>query len=462
MTQVLRIEALVDGRRFDRFNFNLLIWSFLAMLGDGYDIAALASAAPQLARSWHVATSAFAPALSASLFGILLGAPSLGYAGDRFGRRSAIIAGCAIYGVATLSTVLASGLGQLVPLRFVAGVGIGGLMPNTIALNAELAPRRLRGGLIVLMFTGITAGGAIPGFVQAWLIPAHGWQIMFWIGGLVPLVVATCLRFALPESVKYLVRRPQRRAQLLATVRRLRPDLAVAEDAQFQFEPAPPAHGSGLAQIFGDGLTWITALLWFCFASALMANYFLTSWLPLIFENHGYTPRQSGIAITCYHYGGTLGGLIVAVVLGRFGFGAVAALFLLAIPAIAAIGLSGVSFVSVTVAVLLAGLCTLGAQFGNNAASGLLYPTVFRSRGVGWALGAGRLGSVAGPLVGGLLVGMQLPLQRLFLLAAVPMAAGLIAAVSLAALCHRRFAGARLDDVPAVAGERESARGEPA
>jgi AAHS family 4-hydroxybenzoate transporter-like MFS transporter len=137
------------------------------MLADGYDIAALASAAPQLARSWHVAPKDFAPALSASLFGILFGAPLLGYVGDRFGRRTAIVVGCAIYGFGTLATVWATDLDQVVVLRFLSGIGIGGLMPNTIALNSELAPKRLRAALVVLMFTGITTGGGIPGYIQA-------------------------------------------------------------------------------------------------------------------------------------------------------------------------------------------------------------------------------------------------------------------------------------------------------
>ena len=447
MTQVLQMEELVDGQRFGRFNLTVLLWSFLAMLADGYDIAALASAAPQLARSWHIAPKAFAPALSASLFGILFGAPLLGYLGDRYGRRTAIVAGCVIYGLGTLATVWATDLDQVVALRFLAGIGIGGLMPNTIALNSELAPKRLRAALVVLMFTGITTGGGIPGYVQAWLIPHYGWQIMFWIGGLAPLLIAAGLLLALPESVKYLAMRPQRRVELLATVRRLRRDLSIADDAQFVIAPAAQSSGSGLAQIFGRGLAWVTPILWICFATALMANYFINSWLPLIFESNGFTARQSGIAISCYHYGGTIGGLLMSLVLGRFGFLAVAVMFLIAVPAIAAIGQPGISFATMVLAAALAGLCTLGAQFGNNAASGLVYPTAFRSRASGWALAVGRFGSVIGPLIGGMLIGMKLPLRQLFALASVPMLVGLGAALSLAWLCYKRGGSLRLDDL---------------
>lgn len=446
MSQTLNIDKLVNEQRFGSFNLKLLLWSFLAMLADGFDISALASAAPQLAKTWHIPAPAFGPAFSASLIGILFGAPLLGYIGDRFGRRTAIVGGCAIYGLGTLATVWASNLDQVAALRFITGIGIGGLMPNTIALNAELAPARLRATLIVLMFTGITTGSGIPGYVQAWLIPQYGWHIMFWIGGLVPLAVAAGLILNLPESVKYLASRADRRGELLSTLRRLRPDLVIAEDAQFAGTPASPAHGSGIAQIFSGALAWITPFLWVCFATALMANYFLNSWLPLLLVNNGLTASESGIATSFYHYGGTVGGLLVSLVLARFGFSAVALLFLLAVPAIAAIGVPGISYVTMASAIAAAGFCTLGAQFGNNAASGLLYPTAIRSRGVGWALGIGRFGSIVGPLLGGFLIGRKVSLPHLFMFAAIPMLIGLMASISIARLCQSRLGGVQLGD----------------
>ncbi len=447
MSQVLNLEELVDGQKFGRFNINLLIWSFLAMVADGFDLAGLASAAPELARTWHVAPKAFAPALSASLFGILFGAPLLGHAGDRFGRKTLIVTGCVVFSLGTLAMVWATNLDQVVALRVLAGVGIGGLMPNAIALNSELAPKRLRATLVVLMFTGITAGAGIPGLIQAWLIPGHGWQVMFWIGGLAPLIVAVCLLFTLPESVKFLAFKPDRHTEFLRSVRRLRRDLAISDDAQFVGAPAAQENGLGMEAIFRGSFAWITPLLWVCFASALMANFFLNSWLPLIFEGGGLTAKQSGIATSLYHSGGTIGGLLVSLALGRFGFTVIALLFLCATLAIAAIGFPGLSYMAMVSVVALSGFCTLGAQFGNNAASGLLYPTAARSSGVGWALGIGRFGSIAGPLVGGALIGMRVPTRQLFVLAAIPMVAGLIASICVARLCFQRLGGVHLDEV---------------
>src|SRR4051812_21419897 len=136
MSQVLQLDELIDGQQFGRFNINLLAWSFLAMMADGFDMAGLASAAPELARAWNIAPKDFAPALSASLFGILFGAPLLGIAGDRFGRKTLIVAGCMIFSFCTVATVWATNLHEVVVLRFITGIGLGGLMPNAIALNS--------------------------------------------------------------------------------------------------------------------------------------------------------------------------------------------------------------------------------------------------------------------------------------------------------------------------------------
>ncbi|MEP7242355.1 MAG: MFS transporter [Gammaproteobacteria bacterium] len=454
MSQTIQIDRLVDDQAISGFNIKLLLWSFLAMFADGYDISAMAFAAPELVRQWHVAPSSFGVVFSASLFGVLFGAPLLGYVGDRFGRRAAIVIGSAIFGVGTLAMMWAGSLEQMTALRFLAGIGIGGLMPNTIALNSELSPRRWRATLVVLMFTGVTLGSATPGPVAGWLVPEYGWKILFLIGGVVPLVVAGFLYFLLPESVKFLTTRPQRRAELLKTARRMRPGLTIPDDAQFVLEQTASAAASGgflgLRRIFRGGLAIITPLLWICFATTLMANFFLNNWMPLIFESNGISPKEAAIASTLYHVGGTIGGVVVSVLLNKWGFVSIAALFALAGPAIAAIGLDGISNGMLTFFAGFAGFAVLASQFGNNACAGLIYPTEARSQGAGWALGIGRIGSIVGPLVGGVLVAMKMPLQQLFLWAALPMVVGLVAAIAVARLCYVRFQGFQLDDKPAV------------
>jgi AAHS family 4-hydroxybenzoate transporter-like MFS transporter len=453
LSHIVQTDQLVDEQKIGAFNVKLLVLSWLAMFADGYDISAMAFAAPELVRQWHVPMSGFGLVFSAANFGVLFGAPLLGYVGDRFGRRVAIVIGSLIFGVFTLAMMWATNLEQMTALRFLTGIGIGGLMPNTIALNSELAPRRWRGMLVVLMFTGVTLGSGTPGPVAGWLVPEYGWKILFLIGGLVPLVAAFVLLFVLPESVKFLVSRPDRRTELLKVARRMRPDLALPDDTQFVVAQRPAAASGGiflgLGHIFRGGLAFITPLLWVCFATTLMANYFLNNWMPLIFESNGVTPKQAAIASTLYHVGGTVGGIVVSVLLNRFGYTAITLLFLIAAPAIAMVGIDGLSPALLAGVAGFAGLAVLGAQFGNNACAGMIYPTEARSQGAGWALSIGRIGSIVGPIVGGMLVAMKMPYHEMFLWASLPMAVGLVAAILVAWLCYKRFRAFTLDDKPA-------------
>ncbi len=447
MSQLLRVEQLVDDQAIGRFNIKLLVWSFLAMFADGYDITAISFAAPELVHSWHLDKSMFGPVLSASTVGIFFGAPLMGWIGDRFGRRIAIIAGCLIYGLSTLAMVGAHNLDQMYYLRVLTGIGLGGVMPNTIALSSELSPKRWRATLIVLMFIGITLGSGTPGPVAAWLVPIYGWHVLFLIGGLVPLIVAIGLVFALPESIKFLALQEHRRPALLQIARRMRPDLGIADDARFEMAAVTRMKGNPL-EMFRGSLAAITPLLWLCFCMVLMSNYFLNSWMPLLFQASGLSVKATALCSTLYHVGGSIGGLLISVLLDRFGFVVIAVLLIIAVPAIALIGASGIPIFTLALASTVAGFGVLGGQFGNNASAGLLYPTAIRSTGVGWAFAVGRVGGIVGPLIGGVLLQRHWPTPDLFKAASGPMAVGALAAMVLARLCYVRYGGFTLDDTP--------------
>lgn len=446
VSETISIEQLIDEQRLGRFNLNLLVWSFLAMFADGYEITAMAFAAPELVRLWDLDTASLGPVFSASLFGIFFGAPLLGYVGDRYGRKAAIILGCLICGFSTLAMVFAANLQQLFVLRIVTGIGIGGLMPNTVSLTSELSPKRFRAMLIVLMFTGITLGAGTPSVITAWLVPQYGWQVLFLIGGIVPLLIAACLVFVLPESIKFLALREDKREQLIRIARQVRPDVSISESAVFEFSQSTPSKGIGFRQIFSQGLQWITPLLWFCFGMTLMANYFLNSWMPVLFVQMGLPPDEAALASGLYHVGGTIGGLFISVLIDRYGFVVIALLLLLAGPVVAGIGIDSLSYPALLTLSLAAGICVLGAQFGNNAAAGLLYPTEIRAKAVGWAFSIGRFGSILGPLVGGMLLARNWPLPDLFLAAAAPLAIGAVAALILSRICFIRFKGLQIED----------------
>ena len=448
MTQTVRVDQLVDDQKVGWFNLDLLFWSFLAMLADGYDLGALSYAQPELQALWHLPKTAFGLASSASLVGILLGAPLFGLLGDRIGRRRAIVAGSIVYGLFTLGTVWTQTLPQIEAMRFATGLGLGGIMPNTIALNSELAPRRRRATLVTLMFIGVSVGSGLPGAVAYGLMPRYGWTVLFTIGGIGSLVLAAALALRLPESVKFLALHPRRRSELLRNLQRMRPEIEFSDDVCLIAEPdatAAAAESSELRQIFRGDLGRITALLWICFASALMALFFLNSFLPLIFSST-LGRQQVALLATLFPIGGAMGGLLVSALVDRLGLIVVAALFALAMPAIASLGVVRPDFLTYAPLVILAGLAVHGAQHGNNAAAGLLYPTGVRSKGVGLALGIGRTGAIVGPLIGARL--LELPLRWIFFAAAVPVLVGTCAACLLMRLCYTRLGGCRLREMP--------------
>lgn len=450
---ILNVDDLVDGQTFKAFNVNLLVWSWLAMFADGFETASLGVVAPNIIREWYSSPAALGPVMSASLVGVLVGAPLFGWIGDRFGRRIAIIVGCLLFALTTLAVVGATGIGQLAFLRFLAGIGMGGIMPNTISLNTELAPKRLRAMLVILMFTGITLGGTLPGVVAVTLIPIYGWKVLFLVGGILPLLITVGLWFALPESVKFLVMRPERTAELVRTLRRMRQDIRIPDDAAFVRPVVSRTEQNSIRPLFRDGLASTTLLLWFCVSVTLMANYFMNSWILVILEEKGVSHSAGALTTSLYHVGASLGGIGMSLLLDRWGFRIIALVLALAAPVLLLVALPGLPPVGLALLVACAGFCVLGAQAGFNASSGIIYPTAFRSKGVGMAFAAGRVGSIAGPIVGGMLIKMHLPLLWLLSAIAGPVLLGAGATMMLWRVNRDRLSGAAARD---EAADRQS------
>ena len=200
------VAQVLDDQKITRFNIALLVFSFLVMMTDGYDLGAAAFAGPALIKEWHVSGQMLGILFSSSLAAGLFGPPLFGYIADRIGRRRAVIGGAICFGVATLGAVFVQSPEQLIGVRIVAGLLLAGTLPIVVALNNEFAPRRIRATMVVMMFTGVTFGGGLPGLVAANFMGEYGWRILFWIGGLAPIAIAILLVFVLPESVRAMVK----------------------------------------------------------------------------------------------------------------------------------------------------------------------------------------------------------------------------------------------------------------
>ena len=438
----INITRLVDEQKIRLFGMGIIFLSFLVMFSDGYALAAAAYAAPMIVRQWHLNRAVMGPVFSASLSGMLFGAPILGYMGDRYGRKGAIILGCLLYGISSLAIIESHTLHQLIALRFISGIGLGGLPPNTIALNAEFAPKRARATMIVFMFMGITVGGIFPGAVSAYL-PEYGWHGLFFIGGAFPILVALASFFLLPESIKFLVLR-NAHEKVAKLARKISPGISILPGTKFAIDEKHRT-GFSIRLIFADGRAWMTPLLWLLFFCNLMANFFLNSWMPTLFQDSGLSVRQTALTMAIFYFGGIAGGVTISRLLDKRGLAAIGFSFLLACPIVAAIGTPVLSHNLLSVAVFFAGFCILGNQLGLNAVSGLLYPTAIRSNGVGWANSIGRFGAISGPMIGGWLIARHLPLQRLFLAPVAPLLVGAVASIVLMRVCFKLFGGRHLE-----------------
>lgn len=433
------VSRLLDERGLGAFQITLLIWSFFLVLIDGYDIAAIAFAAPHLIREWHVAPAALGKVFSASLVGILFGSALFGYVGDRYGRKVSLIAANLVFGVFTVWAAYATNLDQMFWLRLLAGLGIGGVIPNVVAINAESAPRRLRATLAIIAVGFVPLGGAIPGFVTAALVPAHGWQIIFLIGGIAPIVAALAAIVGLPESIKYMALHERHRSKMAALVRSISPGTAVPDNARFVIEDEQQVAGFNPKYLFGQGLHVITPLLWLLFALNLMGYFFLISWTPTLMTAAKLPPTTVALSGASLQIGGTVGALVLCWWLQKHRFLAVAIMFVLAVPAVGAIGYAGLtSQTALLVTIFIAGFLVLGIQSGINVIGALVYPTSLRANGSGWELGVGRIGSIVGPLVGALFVGMSV--ERLYMWSALPFVLGAVVCFVIHRLNEERLA----------------------
>jgi MFS transporter, AAHS family, 4-hydroxybenzoate transporter len=426
-TAEVQVSHFLDEHGLGSFQIKLLAWSVLIAMIDGYDIGAIAFAAPHLIQDWHIPPKSLGLVLTASNFGVLFGSQIFGWVGDRFGRKTSLIICNLLFGVFTYWAAYATNLTELFWLRTIAGLGIGGVIPNVVAINAESAPRNLRATLAIIAAGMVPLGGALAGFAAAAFIPQYGWPVLFYIGGVAPIVFAIVAMLGMPESIKYMTLHESQRSKMEALIEAIRPDFKVPPDARFIIEDEKQFPSSSPRYLFHNGLEVITPLTWLIFILNLMGYFFLISWTPTILVQAAHAPQSVG-ALTgaALQVGGTVGALVLCWWLQRQRFLAIAILFAIAVPVVAAIGYAGLSSTTVLViAAFLAGAVVLGIQSGINVVGAMIYPTSLRAAGSGWQLGLGRLGGIIGPLAGALLVA-SFPIEQMYLFAAVPFALGAI------------------------------------
>jgi AAHS family 4-hydroxybenzoate transporter-like MFS transporter len=366
----------------------------IVMAFDGFDITAMGFVIPPLAKAWGISTAQFTPALVAGSVGMFFGALVAGVAGDYFGRRPVFMICVTFFGFLSLLSSLSNDVTQLALLRFLTGLGLGGAVPTAIALASDYSPPGRQGRLVALMSAGLPAGIIIGGMLSAILLSQFGWSSIFVAGGIGPLILAAILFFWLPESQRFRNR-----------------------EQPGSGSPSTEAPRNLISSLFSPGLRWITLLLWIVFITNFLASYLILLWLPSMLNAAGATPAQAIIGTTLFPLAGIAGAFVLGWPIDRYGAERTLVIgLLIGAFACAVIGFASFPFGTTLLGLIFCvGLGLSGSQMGMNALSGSAYPASIRSTGSGWALGIGRIGTIAGPMLGGLLLAAGFKTTAMFL-----------------------------------------------
>jgi AAHS family 4-hydroxybenzoate transporter-like MFS transporter len=407
------LDAVIDSGRLGRFQLLVIALCALMVMIDGFDTQVIGMVAPSIAAAWHVAPAAFGPVFGLGLFGGLIGVVTLGSAGDRFGRKPVLVAAILLFATVSLLTPLTASLPALIAVRFVAGFGLGGALPGLIAITSEYSPRAVRANVTALMYCGFPLGSVIAGLVSAQMVPRLGWSSVFYVGSLVPLALLPVFVWVVPESVRFLAVRGDH-----ARVAKILARMGCSATWNGKLAQAAPTRGSSVARLFTGGRAMGTALLWTTLFLSLLVTVFMVSWLPLVARAAGIDIRSSVLAVSAWNVGGIVGCYVIGRLRNRYGpVKPIALAYGLGAVGVALLGCVGNSGLELLVAALVAGMLTVGAQMCIIGLSASFYDTSLRATGVGWSLGAGRVGAVVGPVIGGVLIGAGLSTPALFFVA---------------------------------------------
>ncbi|QQE09390.1 MFS transporter [Cupriavidus sp. ISTL7] len=430
------VHQLADEARFNRFHGLVLFWCALIIIFDGYDLAVAGIALPSIMQSMGVDATQAGFMVSSALFGMMFGAIFLGTIADRIGRRWAIAICILLFSVFTAAAGFTSDPVTFSVTRFLAGLGIGGVMPNVVAQMTEYSPRKIRGTMVTLMFSGYSVGGMLAAVVGKGLIESYGWQSVFIAAGLPVLLIPMVMK-SLPESMPFLIR-AGRLDEVKNVLSRLEPAYRPQTDDRFAL-PELKAGEAPIGKLFQDGRGFSTVMFWVAFFMCLFMVYALSSWLAKLMASAGYSLGSALTFVLVLNFGAMIGAVGGGWLADRFNIKHVlVGMYVLAAVSITLLG-HPVPTPLLFVLVGLAGASTIGTQIVTYAYAGQFYPMAARGTGIGWASGVGRSGAILAPIVIGMLVGMALPLQQNFVAIAIP---AVIAALAVSMIDHRRSASA--------------------
>ncbi len=387
----VNINETIDNAKFSLFHWKVLVWCLLIIIFDGYDLVIYGVALPLLMQQWSLTAVQAGLLASAALFGMMFGAMIFGTLSDRLGRKKTIMICVTLFSGFTFLGAFATNPVEFAILRFIAGLGIGGVMPNVVALMTEYAPKKIRSTLVAIMFSGYAIGGMTSALLGAWLVKDMGWQIMFLIAG-IPLLMLPIIWKFLPESLAFLIK-SGKEEQAKQIINKLLPTRDIHQNTQLVFNENIH-HEAPVKALFQDGRAFSTFMFWIAFFMCLLMVYALGSWLPKLMLQAGYSLGASMLFLFALNIGGMVGAIGGGALADRFHLKPViTSMFVIGAAALILLGFNSPQIVLYSL-IALAGAATIGSQILLYTFVAQFYPTTVRSTGMGWASGIGRIGAI--------------------------------------------------------------------
>jgi MFS transporter, AAHS family, 4-hydroxybenzoate transporter len=407
-SKTVNVAELFDNTPFTPYQVWACSLCFCVLLLDGFDLTVIGVALPKIAEHLHSSTGALGLAIGAGQIGPLVGAIVFGMLADRWGRKRMLFFCSIIFGVFTWLTAYITSVEQLALYRFFAGLGLGGAIPNALAFGCEYAPTRLRASLTTTMYAGMAVGGVVGGLSAAYLLPKYGWQSLFFVGGVAPVIIGLLVALFLPESLVFLVKQGADTARVRKIVSRIAP--ALANDKAVVFSSTDKKlPGVPIKHLFSDGRAFTTVMLWVLFFLSFYLIWILLSWAPTLLRKSGATVQQYSLAFACINVGSAVATITIGRLMDKFDpFRMLKAAFVLTFVMFAVFGLLADNpFIVIAIVSTVTGFFAFGGNAGVMALGTLSYPLDIRTTGLGYAYAVGKIGSMLAPAVGGMLLSLD-------------------------------------------------------
>ena len=426
---VANISELLDARNVGGFQKRVIALCAAIAFVDGIEAQLAGYIAPALRQDLGLDAQQLGFFLASGPVGLLAGGLLVAPLADRFGRRPILLASVTLFGICSLLTATSNSLVTLDGFRFLTGLGVGGAFANMISLTAEYSPAHRRSFMVAIMMLGFISGSTAVGLLASQIVPVFGWRSVLIVGGALSLMLVPVLLVALPESLRFLAVKEGAGENIARLMKRIDPGIAIDRNTRLLGEHRE--RFVSVSALFRDGRARTTLLLWTIYFMSLLTLYLMSSWVTSHVHSLGAAVASAILIGTLFQVGGAFGS-VFGWMLDRMGTGVtIVSAYLTGAAAIACIAFAGANLSVLAVAVFAAGFGIIGGQSATNALAANSYPTHIRATGVGWASGIGRIGSIIGPSLAGVLIGLNMSSQTIFFWAVIPPLVACLAALVL-------------------------------